>query len=187
MQIGIATNDRLVYCGKSLQSISIQKPETLAPNRNWFKLMPGKIDIEDIEGTDVLILGEKYVIGNRKYPLEGYAISARLTPEFTLVPHLRLAVGKEVKIHKAAYKNKLPEAMQNWPAAELDALMTEKGIEDNPFWPVIVKCSVSERSNSIIPPLVQQALEEEVTETTNLTDMVEAMMNSEAPEDPFLD
>lgn len=157
MQIGIIAGDRVIRTSRSVPSAFVQRPKDSAKGRKWFKLDQGMIDLSNTEGTEVHITGAEYIVGKQRYPLQGYAVLARLTPDFRLVPHLRIAVGREIKLVK-----------------------DESG--GNAFWPVIVKNPDVRVSSLPPPPVVEEALNAgEVTETADLSSMAEAMVSSEPP------
>jgi len=108
------TKTRQVTPGYSLPSCCIIRDKDIAPGRRYFKLHKGKSDLSEIDGKDVLITGLEYIIGHRRYDLQaGFGLKARLTSNFTLIPHLRQARGREVNITKD------PNGVGNnghWPA-----------------------------------------------------------------------
>jgi hypothetical protein len=157
MQVGIVTKDRVIRTNRSVPSPFVQRPENVAKGRKWFKLDQGTIDLDDTEGTEVHITGTEYIVGKRRYPLQGYAVLARLTPDFRLVPHLRIAVGREIQLVK-----------------------DESG--GSAFWPVIVQNPDIRMSSSPPPPVVEEALNAgRISETADLNPMAEAMVSSEPP------
>lgn len=100
MEISIISFENyLVKCHKSVTSDSVIRGK-LAPDRNWFKLYPGmcRKDAEKVNGEEVFLTGIEYIINHRRYDLKEYGIKCILTPSYILIPILREAKGKEVKI-----------------------------------------------------------------------------------------
>lgn len=109
----ILPDNSQVYAGRGVPATTMHSGRDLLPKgRNFCHWFPGSPS-DDIEGTDVLITAKEYVIGKRRYDLQsGYAIVARLTPKFTLVPRLRKAVSRETEAIRDADGNPINEY---WP------------------------------------------------------------------------
>ena len=115
--------------GNSISSEYVIRAE-LCPDRNWFKLFPGMYQehIEEAQGEEILIAGIEYIINYRRYPLKGYGIKCLLTEDYSLIPILRKAKGREIKIcQNLGYE---PEESY-WPIIEFLPVAEETTIENN--------------------------------------------------------
>lgn len=163
MQLSIIlTTDRRVNPGRSIPSSHIKRPDNVHPHRNWFTLMPGTQDPDEVEGTEILITGKQYVLFNRRYDLgAGYGIVAKLTPDMQVTPLLRRAVGKEVDV----IKDKNNFGINGlWPI--LEQVWTDEPEETSEF----VETAIEYRND----------VEEFARDESTLEELEQAMLDSEA-------
>lgn len=117
MKIEIIDNeDQKISPGNSFLSNAIRRDTDTCPDRESFRLMPGKSDLSNIEGKPCIITGKEYIIGRRRYNLSGYGLKGIVTPEFTVIPELRKSFGKEIKVLKDKDGNGI---CGRWPVIEL--------------------------------------------------------------------
>jgi len=98
MNINIIVDGKTINVGGGYPISALWGYDEKTPGRTHCCLFSGSAS-ETIEGTSVWLQGSEYVIGHRRYDLSsGFVLAATLTPKFTIIPRLRLAVGKEIEI-----------------------------------------------------------------------------------------
>ena len=157
MQIDIVTNENhRAVVGRSLPSSAVIRKEDTYTDRRYFKLMSGLSDFSDMEVQDCLLIGTEYIINNRRYDLaSGYAIKAKVTPAFQVIPELRKAKGREINVIK-----------------DEDG----RGILDR--WPVIVRVW-SENEDETVVKLAEDILNIEIEDENSEEEIEDLIPNEE--------